>query len=102
MDLTALCQTCGACCSTSREWPRFSLEVEAELDLIPEVLINDDLSGMRCEGDRCLALSGKVGVWTACSIYEVRPLVCRACQPGDEECLLARAKHGLVPLLFDK
>jgi hypothetical protein len=101
-DLTALCQFCGACCATSREWPRFSLETEAELDLIPEVLINDEFSGMRCEGDRCLALSGKVGERTACSIYAFRPLVCRACQPGDEECQLARAKHGLAPLPFDK
>lgn len=91
------CQSCGACCATSAEWPRFSLESDAELDRIPAALVKDNLSGMRCDGERCLALEGKVGEWTACTVYEVRPLVCRACQPGDEECLMARAKHGLAP-----
>jgi Fe-S-cluster containining protein len=30
-----LCQSCGACCSTSAEWPRFTLEDDADLDSIP-------------------------------------------------------------------
>ena len=44
------CQTCGACCSYSDEWPRFSLEEEAQLELIPEALVAADLGGMRCVG----------------------------------------------------
>jgi Fe-S-cluster containining protein len=84
------CQSCGACCSYSAGWPRFTLEEDSQLERIPAVLVAVDGSGMRCEGDRCSALSGTVGERTACTIYAVRPDVCRACQPGDPECLMAR------------
>ena len=60
--------------------------------------VNDRLSGMRCEGDRCSALSGKIGVATHCGIYAVRPEVCRTCMPGDPECQMARQRHGLPAL----
>lgn len=90
-----LCQSCGACCAYSQDWPRFSTEDEAELDRIPPALVADSLGGMKCSGDRCAALVGEIGVATACSIYEVRPHVCRACEPGDEACLMARGKFGL-------
>jgi len=89
------CQSCGACCSYSAEWPRFSTEDVAQLDRIPEKYIALDLSGMRCEGVRCSALTGEVGKATACGIYDVRPDVCRACMPGDAECLMARREHAL-------
>ncbi|MET3522826.1 Fe-S-cluster containining protein [Mesorhizobium abyssinicae] len=89
------CQSCGACCSYSAEWPRFSTEDDAQLDRIPEKFVSADLSGMRCEGVRCSALSGEIGRHTACGIYELRPDVCRACMPGGDDCLMARAAHGL-------
>ncbi|RWM24304.1 YkgJ family cysteine cluster protein [Mesorhizobium sp.] len=89
------CQSCGACCSYSAAWPRFSTEEDAELDRIPEALVAADQSGMRCEGGRCAALRGEVGKGTACAIYDVRPHVCRACMPGGDDCLMARAAHGL-------
>ena len=89
------CQSCGACCSYSAEWPRFSTEDDAQLDRIPEKYVAADLSGMHCEGVRCSALSGEVGKATACGIYDVRPDVCRACMPGDAECLMARREHAL-------
>jgi Fe-S-cluster containining protein len=92
------CQACGACCSYSPNWPRFTTEDDAALDLIPEKFVNARLSGMHCEGDRCSALSGKVGEATSCTIYAVRPEVCRTCMPGDPECAMARKRHGL-PLL---
>ena len=50
-------------------------------------------------GDRCAALSGKVGEATACTIYAVRPEVCRTCMPGDVECQMARKRHGLPALI---
>jgi len=34
----------------------------------------------------------------ACNIYDVRPAVCRACEIGDDACLMARERHGLPPL----
>ncbi|RYG65941.1 YkgJ family cysteine cluster protein [bacterium] len=92
------CRSCGACCATSADWPRFSLESDEQLDRIPEALVATDLSGMRCEGDRCLALAGVVGEVASCTIYEIRPEVCRACQLGDPECDLARRTHGMRPL----
>lgn len=95
---TSPCQTCGACCAYSRAWPRFTVEDDADIALIPWYLRDDSGSGMRCEGDRCSALVGDVGVATGCSIYELRPAVCRACEPGDEECRTARRHHGLPPL----
>jgi len=92
------CQACGACCSYSSNWPRFTTEDDAALDLIPASFVNEKLSGMRCDGDRCSALSGKVGVATSCGIYAVRPEVCRTCLPGDVECAMARRRHGLPAL----
>jgi hypothetical protein len=90
-----VCRTCGACCSYSAEWPRFSLESEARLDLIPRELVAHDERGMRCTGSRCAALVGTVGRSTACAIHQVRPDVCRACSPGDAECREARRHFGL-------
>lgn len=90
-----VCQDCGACCAFSREWPRFSLEDDAALARIPQDLVDDGEGRMRCEGDRCAALAGEVGVATSCTIYEVRPDVCRACLPGDDACLMARHRYGL-------
>lgn len=89
------CQACGACCDYDASWPRFSLESEDELARIPATLVRADGRGMRCAGTRCAALEGEVRVAVRCTIYDVRPLVCRACQPGDDECLMARARHGL-------
>jgi Fe-S-cluster containining protein len=92
------CLGCGACCAYSANWPRFSTEDDAALELIPQHLVNDRKAGMRCEGDRCAALSGRIGVATSCMIYAVRPEVCRVCMPGDAECNLARRRYGLPPL----
>ena len=93
------CQTCGACCNYSADWPRFSLETDEEIERIPEDYISADLGGMRCEGDRCSALSGTLGVHVGCGIYAVRPIVCRTCMPGDDECLMARQRLSQSVLL---
>jgi Fe-S-cluster containining protein len=90
------CQACGACCSYSRDWPRFTTDDDADLDMIPVSLVDGGLAGMRCDGNRCSALVGEVGSSTSCSIYEVRPDVCRACAPGDDACRVARESFGIV------
>jgi len=90
-----VCRTCGACCSYSADWPRFSLESEARLDRIPHELVGDGERGMRCTGTRCAALVGIVGRSTSCAIYPLRPNVCQACSPGDPECREARRHFGL-------
>ena len=93
------CQDCGACCDYAADWPRFTLESDNELDYLPPELVRDDLGGMACDGNRCRALNGAIGVHTACSVHPIRPDVCRACMPGDPECLMARAFHGLGPVV---
>lgn len=90
------CQACGACCDYSALWPRFSLESDEDIARIPADFIARDEGGMRCIGNRCVALEGIVGAHVACTVYEVRPQVCRACMPGDDACLLARSRHGLA------
>lgn len=92
------CRTCGACCSFAPDWPRFTTEEDSDLDRIPGLLVAVDLSGMRCDGNRCSALVGEVGVATACTVYDARPHVCRACVPGDEACGMARSRFGLSKL----
>jgi Fe-S-cluster containining protein len=94
-DAEALCQTCGACCAFSHEWPRFSLESDEALALIPEKFVDDANGRMKCDGERCSALVGDVGVKTSCAVYTVRPDVCRTCQPGDVECQMARRHYHL-------
>jgi Fe-S-cluster containining protein len=94
-DAEALCRSCGACCAYSAEWPRFALEDAAALDRIPRALVDDERGRMRCEGNRCSALIGEVGISTSCSVYAVRPDVCRDCLPGDPECLTARRRYNL-------
>ena len=73
------------------------MEPDADIARIASTYIRDDFVGLRCDGNRCSALTGKVGVSTSCAIYAVRPDVCRACEPGDEACSLARKKFGLGP-----
>jgi hypothetical protein len=90
------CRRCGACCATSADWPRFTLESDAELAEIPPAYVDESLGRMRSVRNRCTALAGVVGQSCSCTVYDVRPLVCRDCQPGDPECLIARARHGLV------
>ncbi|HEY1983495.1 MAG TPA: YkgJ family cysteine cluster protein [Xanthobacteraceae bacterium] len=92
------CQTCGACCSFSAEWPRFSLESDTDLNQIPRVYVNDEQGRMRCSGNRCAALRGDVGISTTCAIYAMRPDVCKACLPGDDACQMARRNFGLQPI----
>lgn len=88
------CQSCGACCAYSADWPRFSLESDEQLARIPEAFRDDDNGRMRCDGSRCSALTGTVGEHVACAVYDTRPDVCRDCQPGDHACREARAFYG--------
>jgi Fe-S-cluster containining protein len=96
---TDVCRGCGACCAYSAEWPRFSLESEADLAQIPRAYVDDARGRMRCAGDRCAALVGDVGAATACVVYAARPQVCRDCLPGDDACRMARRRFNLEDLV---
>jgi uncharacterized protein len=71
------------------------MEDDAALDRIPREFVDDSLGRMRCEGDRCAALVGEVGIATSCAIYAMRPDVCKACVPGDDACEMARRRFRL-------
>jgi Fe-S-cluster containining protein len=71
------------------------LEDDAALARIPPAFVDDQQGRMRCNGDRCAALVGEVGVSTSCAIYADRPDVCRACLPGDGACETARRHFNL-------
>jgi uncharacterized protein len=73
--------------------------MDIDLDRIPPALVDEGQGRMRCNGNRCTALTGEVGVATACSIYAVRPEVCRTCLPGDDACQMARRRFGLSPVI---
>ena len=90
------CQSCGACCAYSNDWPRFGLEDDATLARIPPRFVDDARGRMRCKDGRCSALTGAIGKSVSCAVYTARPDVCRDCQPGDDACLLARARYGLT------
>lgn len=47
---------------------------------------------MRMENGHCCALDVTPGVSYTCSIYEDRPLLCRMFEPGNADCLEARAR----------
>jgi Fe-S-cluster containining protein len=89
------CRACGACCAYSAEWPRFWTDTDEEIARLPPNLVADDGARMACDGDRCRALAGRVGEATQCAVYSLRPAVCRACEPGDEACGIARKHFGL-------
>ena len=85
------CESCGACCSFSWEWP--TLIGDHDGDGIPAYLIED--GRMRCDGDRCAALAGTIGDSVHCRVYTDRPLVCREFAAGSEACHAVRAHFGL-------
>jgi uncharacterized protein len=71
------------------------LEHDDDLARIPRAFVDDAHGRMRCNGDRCSALVGDVGVATTCAVYAVRPDVCRTCVPGDDACRMARRRFNL-------
>lgn len=77
------------------DWPRFTLEDDETIARIPAALVDDGCGRMRSTDNRCDALAGQVGHATGCTIYALRPDVCRACQPGDDACRIARRHFGL-------
>lgn len=87
------CMSCGACCAWSDTWPEFGDDEEdppERMDAIPMDMVDCDHGRMKCDGDRCSALVGVIGVAVSCSIYEHRPAVCRQFSPGSDGCRMVR------------
>ncbi len=97
------CLTCGACCAALSVG--FSAdETSRRGGSVPTALTDPWIPGhVRMRGTsraprRCVALDGRVGEGTRCTIYERRPSPCADLAPGSAWCAEARAAHRLPPL----
>lgn len=103
------CHTCGACCCSpnhGQEWHDHWIPVREEHELvrIGKELLKTGVSWdgrynnyhMRMVGDRCCALTGKVGKEVSCEIYDKRPDVCQKYEPGTSHCLAVRRIRGVT------
>jgi hypothetical protein len=84
------CQSCGACCAHKWSWPVLRRD-RSDAAGIPPEMVREDYPLLRTVSNRCVALTGEVGVSTGCLIYGARPAACRAFMPGSKLCLEARA-----------
>lgn len=102
------CQRCGACCynppSNVVIDDQDYVEVNPRSKLLKEnetaskyTFVKNGKHWMRMVGSvpRCCALTGRKGKDVSCSIYEMRPTVCRLVRPGDEECRQRRKEHWI-------
>ncbi len=106
------CTSCGACCSYFRvEFYWRETEKNSEHQ-VPEHLTEDLNSFKKCmkgtlekSGNRCVALTGRIGKQVACTNYKNRPTPCRNFQASyadgktpNRRCDEARAAKGLAPI----
>lgn len=102
------CISCGRCCYYDQ--PNYALLFPEDIAVfgpagLAEHTVKSTLSGeslrpgedgseiyMRMENGHCCALEVNPGVSYKCSIYPDRPLLCRVFEPGNSECLEARAR----------
>ena len=95
------CQRCGACCAVFRVSFYWAEADDAPGGTVPVALTRQVSPQLRCMSGtdtkpvRCVALQGDVGRSVACGIYAQRSSTCRSVQPGDAQCLKARAAQGL-------
>jgi Fe-S-cluster containining protein len=95
------CQRCGACCAHFRVSFYWAEADDAPGGTVPVALTRPVSPQLRCMAGtearpvRCIALQGEVGRTVSCGIYPHRASTCRSVQPGDAQCLKARAAHGL-------
>lgn len=95
------CQRCGACCAVFRVSFYWAEADDAPGGTVPAHLtrpvgaLHRCMAGTETRPVRCVALEGTVGENVGCSIYAQRSSTCRSVMPGDEQCLKARAHHGL-------
>ncbi len=103
------CQRCGACCCNpavnEAEGTPFYVEVDnprskllSRADLRARHVVDDPdgVPHLRLDpSGRCAALVGKLGRQVRCTVYPHRPRGCRRVEPGDAECLTARAHKGI-------
>jgi len=101
------CEACGACCVSdydAEDYVSTTLEEAAAIEAeghgklltergsrLPTLKTRYDSNG-NC---RCAALTGRMGESVSCTIYELRPRVCRKFTAGSGPCHMARRAAGL-------
>jgi len=104
------CTACGACCLGRRDYVQVFADDVARLGTartaefvappvgeIPASVgrQSEPRRFMKMTHGRCVALRTVESNRFLCAIYEDRPLLCRALEPGSAPCLEARARRGL-------
>jgi len=103
------CTTCGACCFGGRDYVQvFPHDAErlgeARVEALVAASIGESPASflrapepqrfMKMREGHCTALSTAQNTFL-CAVYEDRPTLCRALEPGTTPCIEARAKRGL-------
>ncbi|KAF0812265.1 hypothetical protein IGB42_03255 [Andreprevotia sp. IGB-42] len=90
---TLSCSSCRACCC------QLEVMLMAGDDDVPPQFIEQDAWGgevmLRLDDGWCAALNRKTMM---CSIYTVRPLICREYELGDHDCLEQRKRIPILSL----
>lgn len=109
-EVEALCQSCGACCTSFRVSFYWAETTAHPLGTVPEALTTPIsasrvcMNGTSTSAPRCCALQGEIGQQVSCSIYPLRSSTCKDYEVFlsdgrlNPRCNSARQKNGLVPL----
>jgi Fe-S-cluster containining protein len=104
------CLSCGACCASFRVALHWSEAEPALGGVVPRNLVESlrmhelAMLGTSQANPRCIALDARIGHWSRCSIYPLRPGACRDVVASWEsgavntQCDRARRQHGLAAL----
>ena len=100
------CRTCGACCYGDEMWihvmavddDRLGDDKVRHLTVLTQHGRGYFARSMKMEGGRCVAYRDQLpdGAGCGCSIYEVRPDICREFAAGTPDCLAARKRRGIT------
>jgi hypothetical protein len=99
------CRTCGACCYGDSMWVHLVAKDDERLGdagvrrltVLTEHGRGYFARSMRMVGGHCLAFAADLGDGgCGCSIYDVRPDICRDFAAGSLDCFAARARRGIV------
>ena len=105
------CTTCGACCFGKRDYvqvfahdaavlgPARTAELVAPaVGEIPASVgrESEPKRFMKMTHGRCIALNTAIPNRFLCTVYEDRPVLCRALEPGSAACLDARARMKVL------
>lgn len=104
------CTACGACCFGRRDYVQVFADDVARLGTARTAELVAPATGeipasvgrgpepirfMKMAQGHCSALRTEVPNRFLCAVYEDRPMLCRALEPGSAPCLEARARLGV-------